>query len=327
MGLMDLFSNMAEWDPKDLQAGGVLGASMMAKARKQAEELAGRPKPGGFCNKVCVINDERCTPCLALQEEFASLLSQVEKLEEMEVLTSEQVRQLTQSKTITECSLCGAPYEKGDRECPYCGTAYPEDAIDFDVPLSKQERHNQLMSKAVEAWDAYIKLNTLQMQYLKETAQPGLMGTIQKFAAGATDMVRGMMKQNASEIQEAANYYGVSISQYLYGASRGEYQTIKNVRLEEERKRINEQSAQRTAAFNAAQAQRAASQPSGGSLMDFQAMLMKNKTTNYVGGPIGACCGNCRYYLPSEKECLYYTTGSGRYRDGPSDYCNAHRSL
>lgn len=62
MGLMDLFSNMGEWDPRDLEAGGILGASMAAKARKKAEELASRPKPGSFCNKVCVINDERCTP-------------------------------------------------------------------------------------------------------------------------------------------------------------------------------------------------------------------------------------------------------------------------
>lgn len=307
MGWKDLFSNMAEWDPRDLEAGGILGASMAAKARKQAEEMAGRPKPGSFCNKGCAINDGRCTPCLALQKECGSLFSQVEKLEEMEALTSEQVQQLTQSKTITECSLCGAPYEKGQRECPYCGTAYPEGAIDFDVPLSKQERHDQLMSKAAEAWDAYLKVNTLQMQYLKEAPQPGLIGVLQKFAAGASGMVQGMMKQNASEIQEAAKHYGVSISQYLYGASRGEYQTLKSIRLEEMNKRNNEQAAQRNALFQQQQAQRAASQPSGGSLMDFRARQMQySGTPNYVGGSGGGtgggvCCGNCANYMTSGK--------------------------
>ena len=323
MGLMDLFSSFAELDPRDLEAGGILGASMMAKARKQTEELASRPKPGSFCNKVCVINDERCTPCLALQEEGGSLLSQVEKLEELEGLTSEQVQQLTQSKTITECSLCGAPYEKGDRECPYCGTAYPEDAIDFDVPLSKQERHDQLMSKAVEAWDAYIKVSMLQLQYSKETAQPGFIGAIQKFAAGASNMVQGMMKQNASEIQEGANYYGVSISQYLYGASRNEYETIKSIRLEEARQRLNEQSAQRNAEFQRQQAQRAA-RNSSYTAMDWMEQRAKTSAPQYGVVPSSSCCGTCQYYVATNKECL---DNKFRHPSGPNDYCGSYRSL
>lgn len=309
MGLKDLFSNMAEWDPRDLEAGGILGASMAAKARKQAEEKANRPKPGSFCNKVCVISDERCTSCLALQAECGSLFSQVEKLEEMETLTSEQVQQLTQSKTITACRRCGAPYVKGHRECQYCGTAYPEDAIDFYVPLSKQERHNQLMSKAVEAWDAYIKVNTLQMQYLKETAQPGFMGAIQKLVAGASNMVQGMMKQNASEIQEAANHYGVSISQYLYGASRGEYQTIKSIRLDETNKRLNEQSAQRSAEFQRQQAERAAKNKSY-TAMDWMQRRSENpyNTPHYMGS--ADSCSSCMHWVSGEDLC---TVSSGKH--------------
>ena len=119
-------------------------------------------------------------------------------------------------------------------------------------------------------------------------------------------MVESMMKQNASEIQEAANHYGVSISQYLYGVSRNEYQPLKQIRMEEARQRLNEQSAQRSAAFQQQQAQRAASQPSGGSIMDFQARLLQGKTTNYVGGSGGGtgggvCCGNCANYMTSGK--------------------------
>ena len=309
MGLKDLFSNMAEWDPKDLEAGGILGASMMAKARKQAEEKAKRPKPGSFCNKVCVINDERCTPCLALQNEFGGLLSQVEKLEEMETLTSEQVKQLTQSKMVTACSLCGASYEKGHRECPYCGTVYPGDAIDFDVPLSKQERHDQLMSKAAEAWDVHLRVNTLQMQYLKETPQPGLIGAIQKFAAGASNMVQGMMKQNASEIQEAANHYGVSISQYLYGASRGEYQPLKSIRLEASRQRLNEQTAQRNAAFQQQQAQRAANNKSY-TAMDWLQRRSENpyNAPHYRGS--AASCTSCMHWVSGSDLC---TVSSGKH--------------
>lgn len=310
MGLMDLFSNMAEWDPKDLEAGGVLGASMMAKARKQAEEKANRPKPGRFCNKVCVINDGRCTPCLALQEECGSLFSQVEKLEEMGNLTSEQVQQLTQRKTITACSLCGAPYEKGNRACPYCGTAYPEGAIDFDVPLSKQERHNQMMSKAVEAWDAYLKVNMLQMQYLKETAQPGLMGTLQKFVAGVTSTTQGVMKQNSSDIQQGAEHYGVSVSQYLYGLAAGELKLMKSLQYEEARQRLNEQTAQRNAEFQRQQAQRAANNKSY-TAMDWMQRRSEDPYHNaphYMGS--AASCTSCMHWVSGSDLC---TVSSGKH--------------
>lgn len=232
MGFFDMFSNIEDWDPKDLQTGGIIGASMMAKARKLAEERAKRLKPGRFCNKTCVIDDERCSPCLALQKDFEMQISQLEKLEEMETLSAEQVQQLKQSKTITKCSLCGAPYERGERACPYCGTAYAENAIDFDIPLSKVERHNLIMSKAEETWEVFMKLSMLNLQYAKDTADPGWIGAIVKFTAGVGTAMPNMLKQNASEIQQAAGHYGVPISQYICGVLSGEMKTLKALQYE-----------------------------------------------------------------------------------------------
>lgn len=262
MGLMDLFSNMAEWDPRDLEAGGILGASMMAKARKQNEEKANRPKPGVFCNKVCVIDDSRCTPCLALQEELGILLVQLERMEEMSDLSSEQVQQLLQRKKITKCSLCGAAFENGNKSCPYCGTPYPEDGISFDIPLSRQERRTQLLNKAEEAWNSYLKLFVLHNEYLQETAGSDWMGKIQKFAGGAANAMQGQMKQNAAELQQGADYYGVPLSQYICGVVVGEMKTPKTLQYEEMSQRLNEQQRQRNAEFQRQQAQRAANSQS-----------------------------------------------------------------
>ena len=302
MGLMDLFSNMAEWDPRDLEAGGILGASMMAKARKQSEEKARRPKPGVFCNKVCVIDDSRCTPCLALQEELGELLVQLEKMEEMAELPSEQVQQLSQRKKITKCSLCGAAFENGNKSCPYCGTPYPEDGINFDVPLSRQERKTQLLNKAEEAWNSYLKFFVLNNEYMKETAGSDWMGKIQKFVGGAGNMLQGQMKHNASELQQGADYYGVPLSRYIHGVAVGEMKAMKVLRYEEMSKQLNAQQQQRNAEFQRQQAQRAAQNPSYTAMDFLQRKYSDPRNAPQYRGSADDC-SNCLYWESSRDYC------------------------
>lgn len=232
MGWKDIFSNASEWDPNDLMNGGILGASMMAQARKQAEERSKRPKPGKLCNNVCVINDDRCSPCLALQEQLEQELTRLEQMEELAELSFEQIRQVQQESQITKCSFCGAPYEAGHKACPYCDTAYPAGRFDFDILYSKHERQDQLMKQAEATWAVYLQLYVLTNQYTQDTAGSDMMGYIQKFVGKAGNAMRSYMSLSAAELKQGAKYYGVSISQHIYGIMTGEMKTIKMIQME-----------------------------------------------------------------------------------------------
>ena len=304
MGLMDYLATMAEMGQKG-QGGGLLGAAIMTEVKKETDEKASRPKPGVFCRKVCLVNDERCTPCVALQEEFGSLLLQVERMEQIEQFPPEQVQQLVQSKTITECSLCGAPYKKGDSSCPFCGTPYPEDAIDFDIPISKQERHNQLLSKAEEAWNVWVKIFNLQNKYAKESPMPGFIGAVQKIGLGLADSLQGFMEQNGSEIQQAANHYGVSISQYLYGASQDQMQSWKNISTQERLKAKTEQDNKR---HEATMALLEAQRKSNAEFWERRSKQLVASTPHYQGS--ADSCVNCMHWMEREHAC---TLNSGTY--------------
>lgn len=77
MGFMDLFSNMSEWDLQDLQQGGIIGAAMKAKVRKETEGARTRVKPGKYCREVCTIDDDRCAPCLEIQQRLKKSIGRI----------------------------------------------------------------------------------------------------------------------------------------------------------------------------------------------------------------------------------------------------------
>lgn len=238
MGWKDIFSNASEWEPDDLMNGGILGASLMAQARRMAKESSERQKPGKFCNKVCSIDDERCTSCLALQEELEYQLTLLEQMEDASELNSSRV----QKKAVTKCALCGAPYETGSRECPYCGTAYSMDQIVYGFPSSGHERQEQLMKQAEATWAVYLKLYVLKNQYLQNAAGNDMIGHLQKFFGKAGNVLQSWMNLNAGEIKQGARYYGVKMSQYIYGVMMGEMKTIKLIRMEEQNKQMHKNS-------------------------------------------------------------------------------------
>ncbi|MCH5344040.1 MAG: hypothetical protein J1E64_08375 [Acetatifactor sp.] len=304
MGFMDnLFSTMAEMDPNDIAKGGIIGAAMMAKARQKVNEREQRSKPGVFCNKVCVVNDERCTPCLALQQEYGNLISEIAKLEEMADLTSEQVQQLTQSKKITNCSLCGAPFEKGNKECPYCSTPYPEDGIDFDIPLSKPERRAMISEKAEEAWNSYMKLLALVNQYFKDTAGNDLFGKFQKFAGGLGSTFQSTMKHSVTELQQGADYYGVSMSQYLYCVGTGEMKAYKVLKAEEDNKRRIEEKQRRNAEFQRRLDQLQANRSKPHTAMDVQQWRAENGMMGTARYMPGDHCRDCMHWVSGSEIC------------------------
>lgn len=231
MGWMDIFSNMSEWETQDLLSGGIIGASVMAKARKNTAERG--PKPGKYCNEVCIIDDERCMPCLDIQHRLEQAIDELEKLEETAEMSSEQVQQILNRKRGVKCSLCGAPYETGRKLCSYCGTPYSESGIDIDIPLSKIERNTQIMNKAQEAWDIFVEKYLLYCEYLQQTGSSDWFGKLQSFSGKIGTSYQSLIKQNAAEIKEGADYYGVTLSQYIHGVALGNMKVTKLIRLEQ----------------------------------------------------------------------------------------------
>lgn len=321
MGFMDMFSNIM--NGQDGNGGIVGGISQIKNLQKEVEENRKRPKPGKYCGKACRINDERCKACLEVQARFEQSLHQVEKLEDALNLSSDQIQELSTTKKIKKCTLCGAPFEKGVNECPYCGTPYPDGALDIEIPLSKSERNEQLMKKVEDTWNIYAEKESLVHEYSKSLPGSALGEMMLKFATATTgETYESLLVQNASELKKGAEHYNVSISEYLHGIAMGEMLTPKNIYYEEQRKILNEQSQQRQAAFAAQQAQR---QTSSSPAMDFLTRHAQYSSPPQYGNvPKSSCCGNCRYYLMGSNEC-----GENKFRHpkGASDYCGSYRSM
>ena len=307
MGLMDLFSNMSEWDLKDLQQGGILGAAMKAKVRKETEGARTRPKPGKYCREVCTIDDDRCAPCLEIQQRLKKAMDELQVLEESMELTGEQVQQkMAMQKRVTNCTLCGAPIEQGYTACPYCETAYPEGCNAMDIPVSKGDRDTLMNEKIQEAWNALVEKLTLDGEYIKATAGDGWMGKIQQVVGSLSGAMQGMFKQNPAEIKKGAEHYQVSVSRYIHGCATGEMKTPRTLVMEEQSRIMEEQRRQREAQQAAQWAQRAAAQPRVDPVVGYlQRRERINVTPQYNGGSGGSSrvCGNCALYMSSDGEC------------------------
>jgi len=325
MGFMDLFSNMSEWNLQDLQQGGILGAAMKAKVRKETEGARTRPKPGKYCREVCTIDDDRCAPCLEIQQRLKKALDELQVLEESMELTGEQIQQkMAVQKRITNCTLCGAPIEQGYTACPYCETAYPEGCNAMDIPVSKGDRDTLMNEKIQEAWNALVDKLTLDGEYIKATAGDGWMGKIQQVVGSLSGAMQGMFKQNPAEIKKGAEHYQISVSRYIHGCATGEMKTPRTLVMEEQSRKMEEQRKQREAQQAAQWAQQAAAQPKVDPWVAY--MQRRGDTTpKYSGGvPKSICCGNCTYYMMGENKCGY---NEFRHPTGASDYCNNHRSM
>ncbi|MBQ8923864.1 MAG: hypothetical protein IJ053_03625 [Lachnospiraceae bacterium] len=330
MAFMDMFSNIANWNPQDLANGGIIGASMGAKLRAEEAEKAARPKPGKYCAKICTVNDERCAPCLELQRRFEHALGQLEKLEETAEMSSEEVQQLLSQKKIVKCSLCGAPYEKGRSDCAYCGTAYPADALDIDIAVSKTDRNIQIMQKVDEVWALFAQKGELVGGYLKSNNK--WADKILKLGAKFGYTSQSLNAATSNEIKQSADQYGIPLSQYLHGVAMGDLKTPKMFQLEELNKALEQQHKefQKQQALNEQraaeerQARQAVAEQKRQSQREYWERYQQARSApKYASGGGGGsfCCGTCAYYYDGNK-CARYD----RKLVKASDYCRDYKS-
>ena len=315
MGFKDFFSNMSEWDMNDLQQGGIIGASIGAKMRKQAEEKRSRPKPGKYCRKVCDIDDERCAPCLDIQRRLEKALGELQVIEEAMELTGEQVQQkMATQKRITNCTLCSAPIEQGYKACPYCETIYPEAAYVIDIPVSKGDRNTLLNEKIEESWNILVEKIDMDGKYMKETAGSDWIGKIQKAVGSLSGSMQSMYRHNAAQVIKGAEHYKVATSLYIHGCACEEMKMPKALEMEEQSCRLEEQRRQQNARFVAQQQQRAATRTTTDPYIGY---LQRRGNTNYgYSGGASRCCGNCTFYMTGDGKCAQ----KDNYRSA-SEYC------
>lgn len=331
MGIFDFLGDASNLET--FLNGGLIGVALKSSTQKSGGGTTS-PKLGKYCSTQCTEGRECCEACAELQKKLEQELLELEKLEDSENLSMDQVQQLSSRPKITNCSLCGALVEKGNAECPYCGTPYPSGGIDCEIPLSKIERKQKTDEKAQEAWNTLVEIMGLQGKNSRESLGDNLLGKFAKMIEGYAASFQSMLMQNADEIRQGAAHYGVALAIYIDGVAKGKMMSPKSLVMAEQNRIMEEQRAsqeQQRAAASAAAAATAAAQPQRKSytMLDYMQQRAQTSSPGYVGGPsqLGSCCGNCRYYLAHDKKCLYYQGTSGQYRSGPNDYCNRHYSV
>lgn len=314
VNLFEMFDNF-----KNSQQMQSAGTSM-----KNATGLSLDEKPYSTCPPMCFIAPEACGECKTYKEALREALLDVEDLEAYYsnfVLDPDAM-----PGGERECWYCGAPALASSRECEYCGSE-----LGNGRSLVRVRSKEDVPDPIAKATNIIYERQKMAARYQKEKGSGGLLKGLLGLGQMAGQKMNAFDKpMTVLEVKETAQAYGVSVVTYLSGLDTGTYLTKAGKANQEAMNQINQQlaqqNAQRAAAFNAAQAQTAANNKSY-TAMDWMAKRAETSAPQYSGGVSrSSCCGTCRYYIASSKECLYFTTGSGHYRSGPNDYCNNHRS-
>lgn len=324
MGLKDFIAANVDLSKVDtgiqgLAQYGILGNKILDDAKKVQEEKESQPKPGKYCEKLCTEN-ENCQECLVSQQKFDELFEELEKLE-----TAFENPQNIQMKKMTECPLCGAPYERGEKLCSYCATPYPTDVIDFDIPQSKQEQTQILEAKAAEVYQEYYNF----WKKASENRQKELMSKMPVLLQGVTSSFAGkmneMMTLTPKQIAEGAKKHDMRLSEYIRGLMDGSVTSQKVEMLEKLNEQIKESNvAQQEYNERSREIERQRQEKLrqiNQERYQRQLNMINSKTVQYSGGA-DRCCGNCRYYMPGSNKCV-----EGKYPNGARDNCGLWKLL
>lgn len=330
MGFMDVLNraanniskNLENVDMGDVAQYGIIGA----KIKQSNAERSKLDKPGEYCADLCVPNDEHCPQCMKLQRTVIHDLHRLEKMEQYIDISPEEATQLAQMKSKMKCSFCGAPIDSEEIVCPYCDTEYPEDIIDFDIPIYKSDRKEAMQKMAENIWNTSCEFTTIAMNNIKKNSSNDWIGKITSFTAGLIGSSMGMAKQNSQQIQQAADHYQVSLSEYITGALKGTYKTYTNLQMEQQNQAMAQQAAS-TQEYNERSRQIELERQEKVRKLrqeNYQRQLnmINSRPAQYVAVSSSSCCGTCIYYY-NGNECAY---SRFNHTSGASDYCCNYRS-
>lgn len=328
MGLKDFIASTVDLSKVDtgivgLAQHGIIGNMLINDAKKIQEEKESQPKPGKYCERLCPVG-QNCQNCLEHQNRYEQLLHELEGLED-----AFENPQVSQAKKITECYLCGAPYEKGEKLCPYCDTPYPSDGIGFDIPQSKHEQTQILVAKAAEVYNEYYTFWNIANNNRQGVWKDKVPGILQGVTNSFTGKIDSMMKLTPEQIANGAKKHNLRLSVYICGLTDGSIQSENMEKLEEQRRQLQEYSKQQQELHEKnMQIERERQEKIHKINMERaerERALAMAKVPKYNGGSSSSsCCGNCRYYLMGDNKC-----GENKYRHpkGASDYCGSYRSM
>ena len=220
MGISDIVSKTVVGIHKMHQytSGEALANKIKDKFTYQGEH------PMSDCMPACLPGGEKCEECQALKTQMIKQLHKLQIMEEFLDSPPETITELNRNK-ITECDFCGAPIDANETSCPYCDTEYPDNLVDFDIPFSKTERKNVLLTLAEDVWTKKCQSDEIAMERVAKGMNNGVLGGILSGLASISMDRSDLRYQKASDILQASEYYKVSVSEYLTRAITGEFKT------------------------------------------------------------------------------------------------------
>ena len=221
----------------DVLKGGIDANAIRGEYNEEVQRRASLNKPGDFCEEVCIPEDSKCQECLKLQKEFAKTLRKSERLQEFMDLSPEEVKKRNADKKIEFCPSCKAKFQTDETVCPYCGVPYAEAFLDFEVPLSEDERREKMLELAKEA----VGYKREQLKYVfdnldREEGDDWFhifvrMPDVKEKTISYYDM-------SGEQIEESAQRYGVTIPEFLYKLGTGKAKNV--VQLDEQRSQLSQ---------------------------------------------------------------------------------------
>ena len=186
--------------------------------------------PCSNCPSFCSICPDACSVCKPYKEKMIDAIYNVEHKDE--ILAKYEVTGTTASEDKkVVCPACGGtsanPYE-----CEYCGTKLSEGTEKIQVASAKD-----LPNPVLDAQDIIFDRYNAISQYVDNNKGlldslldgNGLFSSVLNAFAGVTSgSSQDAMgcKMTEDEINDMANYYGVSVSAYLTGLDNGKYHTL-----------------------------------------------------------------------------------------------------
>ena len=200
-----------------------------------SEEEVVVERPCSNCPGDCSIAPDACSVCQPYKEQMIDAIYRVEHKDE--IISRYEVTGTAVSEGAVVCPYCGG-HSENHYVCEYCGSKLQEGtgkiqvASAADIPNPVLEAQDIIFSRyeavknfagADEAYGLVDALSGIGSEGLLSSIFGALMGD-----SDTNDSKTLGNKMTESEIKEMADFYNVSISEYLTGLDNGKYLTMSN---------------------------------------------------------------------------------------------------
>lgn len=191
--------------------------------------------PCSNCPSKCSIAPNACSVCQPYKEQMIDAIYWVEHKDEL--ISKYEVTGTAVSQGAVVCPHCGG-HSDNPYVCDYCGSRLQEGTGKIQV-ASASEIPNPILEAQNIIFDRYDAVKDFPgadeayglVDALSGIGSQGLLSSIFDALLGASDENDSKTignKMTESEIKEMAEYYKVSVAEYLTGLDNGKYLTLSN---------------------------------------------------------------------------------------------------